>query len=87
MDLCDNLMLRAIAEEVDRRNDEINGWDPQSLSNMTLGWGWGLGETLRGLLGKLRICIKRDDAKGWFIGGLEFPIESLFASFWQSQLV
>ena len=38
MDLCDNLMLRAIAEEVDRRGDEVNSWDPQSLSNMTLGY-------------------------------------------------
>ena len=34
MDLCDNLMLRAIAEEADRRGEEVNSWDPQSLSNM-----------------------------------------------------
>ena len=27
-------MLRAIAEEVDRRGEEVNTWDPQSLSNM-----------------------------------------------------
>lgn len=36
MDLCDNLWLRAVAEEVDRRAaaGELHTWDPQSLSNM-----------------------------------------------------